>query len=116
VAPQKESSTTRNGLKASPLTVGGLVFLAGLVVGVVTLGFAVMGKVDSTAASAVMAHEVKDVDNAHQGLPKRYVCKRELLEALSRISEKISGVRSDVRELRVEVAKNGRGTRRRSGR
>ena len=68
---------------------GGLILLASLFAGAITVGLKVLDRMDTQAQQEVTRHESKDLDLSHPSLERHYVSKTNLQTVIKPLEQKI---------------------------
>jgi hypothetical protein len=97
--------------KSAPVTIGMLV--AAVIAVATIIGFAYSGQkeIKTVVSSQIKQHCDKDIDRAHPDLPKRYVTKQELNNALHSIDNKLYRITINVEELAKSMKRLQRSNR-----
>jgi len=68
---------------------GGLILIASLLVGAITIGLKVLDRMDARMLAEINTHESKDLDLSHPSLERHYVSKTNLQTIIKPLEQKI---------------------------
>jgi hypothetical protein len=93
-APTSEIVKRNTLNKGTVITVGSLALIAGAV----GAAFAIDSQVSNKAQAEVQRHCDRDIDRAHSDLPRRYVTKSELKDAMHNVDTRLTGIEKTLQD------------------
>jgi hypothetical protein len=89
---------TRTLTRSTVLTVGGVALAAALVAAAFVVDNWVEGNAQAEVKARMDGHSLRDVDEAHRGLQRRYVSKREWVESNHRIDKRLTNIEKTLKD------------------